>query len=132
MYILPTPTDHGEPDVDAITQGPFVYAVVRPGQRAGKWRMIRPMALNFTLNLVLALIVALMMKKRTSYGSRVLVAIVLGLFAGLSASLPLAIWMELPPMETLARLADPLVSWLLAGMAMAAIIKSPQRKIFAS
>ncbi len=130
IYMIPAPTQTGETDAKAITNGPFIYATVRPNKLTSSWSMLKPMALSFLLNLLLAWIIAIVMHKRSTYQSRVLVGIVFGIFAGLSASLPNAIWLELPALETIARLVDPIASWLLAALAMAAVIKSPERKIF--
>ena len=132
MYVIPTHNENDEPDVDAITSGPFVYAIVRPGKLDGPWNMGKPMALNFALNLFLALILAVIMAKRSHYRSKVMVGLVFGLFAGLTASLPLTIWMELPQLETLARLCDPIISWTLAALVMALIVKKTKRRIFIS
>lgn len=131
MYIAPSHKGD-EPDVDAISNGPYIYAIVRPGKLDSTWSMGLPMALSFAVNLFLALVIALIMKRRSHYRSKVLVGLAFGTFAGITAALPLAIWMELPKMETVARLCDPAISWTLAALVMAAIVKKPKRRIFSS
>lgn len=131
MYMAPPHGKDGGPDVDAITRGPFIYATVRPGKLEG-WSMAKPMALNFAVNLFLALLLATVMAKRSHYRSKVLTGLAFGLFAGITAALPLAIWMELPASETTARLCDPVISWTLAALVMALILRKPKRRIFAS
>ena len=131
MYIIPPYTEDGEPDMTAIENGPFVYATVRPGKLTG-WVMWKAMALSFAVNLFLALLIATLMTKRSHYRSKVLVGTAFGLFAGITASLPLMIWMELPAGETVARLCDPVITWTLASLVMALIVKKPKRRIFSS
>ena len=131
MYAISPHTDDGQPDADSIKNGPFVYATVRPGKINSR-DMWQPMALNFAINLFLALLIAVIMTKRSHYRSKVLVGTAFGLFAGITASLPLAIWMELPPGETTARLCDPVIAWTLASLAMGLIVKKPKRRIFSS
>ena len=131
MYIIPTYTENGEPNVDAIKNGPFIYATVRPG-KIDDWNMWKPMALNFAVNIFLALLIATLMVKRSHYRSKVLVGSAFGLFAGINASMPLMIWMELPSGEAIARLCDPLIAWTLAALVMATIVKRPKRRIFSS
>lgn len=130
QYMLPASTG-GEPNMDAIQRGPFIYATVRPGKLEG-WTMAKAMILNYAVCLFLALILAIVMMKRSHYVSKLTVGILFGLFAGITASLPHMIWMELPPMETVARLCDPIISWTLAAAAMANIVKRPKRRIFSS
>lgn len=130
MYMLPSPGKDGMPDAEAIEEGPFVYAVVRPKKLPGSWSQYKPMIMSYVVNLILAFIIALLMQNRSHYRSKALVGFVLGLFAGITASLPLNIWMELPITETLARFFDPLIAWTIAGLAMAAIVKKPKRRIF--
>ena len=131
MYMMPPQTAEGKPDVSSIQSGPFVYAIVRPGQ-LNDWNMFKPMMLSFVMNVFLALLLAMIMAKRSHYRSKVLVGTAFGLFAGVTASLPLMIWMELPSMETMARLLDPVIAWTLASSFMGLIIKKPQRRIFTS
>ena len=131
MYIIPPPTEDGDPDNAAIENGPFVYATVRPG-KIDSWAMWEPMALNFVVNLFLAMLIATLMAKRSHYRSKVLVGTAFGLFAGITASMPQMIWMELPKAEATARLCDPLIAWTLASLVMALIVKKPKRRIFSS
>ncbi len=131
MYMVPPHKEDGQPNVDAITEGPFVYAIVRPGKLEG-WDMLKPMALNFGVNLFLALTLAIIMARRSHYTSKLMVGFLFGLFAGITASLPLAIWMELPTLETTARLCDPVISWTLAAIVMGTLVKKPKRRIFSS
>ena len=131
MYIVPPPADNAQPDVEAIQRGPFMYAIVRPGELHG-WSMWKPMVLNFTVNLFLATLIAVIMVKRSHYRSKVLVGMAFGVFAGVSASMPLMIWMELPTAEAMARLLDPIIAWTLAAIVMGWVVKKPKRRIFTS
>ncbi|MFK7911548.1 MAG: hypothetical protein AB8F34_13255 [Akkermansiaceae bacterium] len=129
MYMLPPHGKDGQPDVDAIKKGPFMYAIVRPGE-LNDWSMFKPMILSFAVNLFLAFLIATIMIRRSHYRSKLLVGAAFGLFAGITAALPLAIWMELPSMEMTARLCDPIISWTLAAAVMGLIVIKPKRRIF--
>ncbi len=132
LYVLPR---HGEkgPDADAITEGPFVYAIVRPGKLDSPWKMSTPMIGSFCINLLGALIVAIAIHRirATRYISRASVGPAMGLFAGLTMTLPYWNWFELPDSHALAQILDPFIGWTIAGLVIAAIIKTPKaRRIF--
>lgn len=132
VYILPRRGEKG-PDAEAITQGPFVYAIVRPNKLDSPWKMSTPMIGSFCIQLMGALLIAIAIHKirATRYISRASVGPTMGLFAGLVMALPYWNWFELPDSHTLAQVLDPLIAWTIAGLAIAAIIKTPKaRRIF--
>lgn len=131
MYALSPLLIDVNPDKEATKSHPFIYAIIRPQQIDGR-SMIRPLVLNFGANLFLALILAIIMARRSHYISKLVVGLLFGLFAGITASAPLFIWMELPNMETIARLCDPLISWTFAAAIMGLIVKKTKRRIFSS
>lgn len=132
LYVLPRHTDKG-PNADAITNGPFVYAVIRPGKLHQPWSMTTPMIGSFCIQLAGAFIVSLaIFRIRASrYISRTSVGSAMGLFAGITVTLPTWNWFELPTTHALAQTLDPFIAWTLAGLVISSIIKPPKtRRIF--
>lgn len=132
VYVLPRHGENG-PDASAITEGPFVYAIVRPGKLDAPWKLARPLVGSFCIQLMGALLVTLAIYRirATRYISRASVGPAMGLFAGLMMALPYWNWFELPNTHTLAQILDPFIAWTLAGVAIAGIIKPPRpRRIF--
>jgi hypothetical protein len=64
----------------------------------------------------------------TTYGSRVLIVFLASLFAGVVYDLPYSNWYGFPMSYTVAHIATWTISWVIAGFAMAAIVKPQQAK----
>jgi len=132
IYMLPTPgTD--EDHAAKFTKGPFVYATVRPGKLDQPWTMETSLIYSFAINLACCLVIAVsvMRIRATRYISRASVGITMGLFAALSVVLPQWNWFETPGRHLLAAFLDPVIAYSLAGLVIAAIIKTPKaRRIF--
>lgn len=132
IYMLPRRGAQGI-DAQAITEGPLVYAVIRPGQLEQPWilsnHLVRSFIIQFLGSLILAVTVYRI--KASRFISRASVGIVMGLFAGVSSTLPFWNWFELPNSRVLVHILDPFICWTLAGLCIAAILKPPgPRKIF--
>jgi hypothetical protein len=98
----------------AMENGPYVYAIVRPGK--GEISMGRSMVLSFIRSLVCAsLIGALLSQVALFYPARIAFVAAAGLFAGLTCDLPLWIWMENPGRDTIVNVADHLITWIIGG-----------------
>jgi hypothetical protein len=81
---------------------------------------------QFLLSLVAALFVAWILgitAGATGYASRVLIVFVTSLFAACVYALPYWNWYRFPASYTIAYIATWSISWLIAGFALAAIIK---------
>lgn len=80
---------------------------------------------GFILDLFAALLAALVLAatKVGGYTTRALLVTALGLFAGLVSHVSQWTWMSLPAGFALNMVADLVVGWLLAGLAMAAIVR---------
>jgi hypothetical protein len=61
----------------------------------------------------------------TTYGARVMIIVLIGLFAELYIVLPYWNWYWFPTNYTIGHLIGGVVSWAIAGLAMAAIVKQP-------
>lgn len=132
LYLLPRRQESG-PDAKAITEGPFVYAIVRPGELTAPWKLGRHLVISFCIQLIGALIIALAIHRirATRYISRASVGPAMGLFAGVVMTLPYWNWFELPDSHSLSQVLDPFIAWTLAGLVIATIIKPPRaRRIF--
>ena len=103
------------------SNGPTVYAMVRPGPR-DKEDLNSTMLHGFLINILAASALLLLIQKsgHTEFLDRLSIALLAGLF--LVSSLNAWNWMEFPGMETIATLADGIVPWTLAGAAIAAIL----------
>lgn len=132
LYLMPTKGQDG-PNAEAITEGPFIYAVVRPGKLDTPWKMSTHLICSYGIQLAGALIIAIAIYRirATRYLSRASVGPAMGLFAGLTMTLPHWNWLGLPGSDALVHILDPLIGWTLAGLCIAAIIKPPRtRRIF--
>lgn len=132
IYMLPAPGTDEDHTVE-FTKGPFVYAMVRPGSLDQPWSMTESMIRSFCINLVCCLVIAISVLRirATRYISRASVGVTMGLFAALSVVLPQWNWFETPGRHLLAAMLDPIICYSLAGLAIAAIIKTPKaRRIF--
>lgn len=81
---------------------------------------------QFLFGLVAALLVSwilAMTASATTYGSRVLIVFLAALFGGFVYTLPYWNWYGFPPAYILGEIGTWAVSWLVAGLAIAAIVK---------
>lgn len=132
VYVYPwldkdTPDQRREHDewIERTKEGPFVFAVVRPGAKSGQ-SMARTMGVTFATQLVAAFLVALALvaaSPRLNYIGRVLFVAVFGLFAWIVGYLPAVTWWEFPWAYAFPYAIDLLAGWFLAGLSMAVLIK---------
>lgn len=130
IYQHPAPGESGI-NTEAVTKGPFIYAIVRPEPLSSPWSMKASLIRFFCMQLLGALIIsmAVLHIRKERYIYRAGVGCMMGGFAGLMTSLPAWNWLELPAQHTVAYLLDPLLTWTLGGLVIAAIIrpKRPRR-----
>ena len=132
VYMLPTPSMEEDQSAE-FTAGPFIYATVRPGKLEEPWSMTKSLIYGFIINLACSLIIAISVLRirATRYISRASVGITMGLFAAVCIVLPQWNWFETPGGHLLAGFLDPVIAYSLAGLVIAAIIKTPKaRRIF--
>lgn len=126
LYVMPAcprPTKHAtleenrkaEADFEkARENGPFVYAVVRPGRR--EMSMGSNLIVSFLRTLVCATLIAGMLAPAMlAYPARIGFVAAAGLFAGLTCELPMWIWFEHPGRDTIVRVADHFFAWVIGG-----------------
>lgn len=98
----------------ALKNGPYVYAIIRPGK--GEVSMGTNLALSFLRTLICAFLIAAMLSQTALfYPARIAFVAAAGLFAGLSADLPLWIWFENPGRDAVVNIADHLIAWIIGG-----------------
>lgn len=119
VYVFPK----GE-DMEDKKKGPTMFAVIRPGERSN-FTMNKLVLRGFLATLVSSLILGIMLSAaapRLNYIGRVMFVLMGGLFAGLAAAYPNCIWWEFPTDFVGLSIIDLVVSWGLAGLAMAGLI----------
>ncbi len=101
----------------ALNDGPYMYAIVRPGKKDGD--MTQSLIRGFVRSLLASLLIgALMTPLVISYAGRVSFAAALGAFAGLAVDVQQWIWFELPTRDLIVNMADHFIEWSLAGVVL--------------
>ncbi len=129
IYVLPSmePTSklaapeekkaHEAKQAKALEDGPYVYAIIRPGK--GEISMGTNMVLSFVRTLICALLIAALLSQAALfYPARMAFVAAAGLFAGLTSDLPMWIWMEQPARDTIVNIADHVIAWIIGGAVM--------------
>lgn len=102
----------------AHEEGPYVYAIVRPGK--ADINMGRNLIRSFIRSLIVAgLIGGLMTQLTMSYPGRLAFAAAIGAIIGLGAEAQMWIWFELPTRELIVNMTDHFIEWTLAGSVLA-------------
>jgi len=107
-------------------QGPTGILIYKPGGENLNFGKL--LLVQFLIGLVAAFISAWILGATagaTSYGTRVLIVALIGLFAEIYIDMPYWNWYGFPLDYTIAHLLGGVASWAAAGLAMAAIIKRP-------
>lgn len=118
-------------------RGPYMMGVVRSGSLDAVPGMGPFMLRGVAIQLIAALIAAVLLAAAApnlNYAGRFMFVLMLGVFAGVTGHLPNWNWWWFPLDHTLVSIADSVISWALAGLAMAAIIKptAPSRETAAA
>lgn len=110
-----------EKQAKAMEDGPYVYAIIRPGK--GGNSMGTNMILSFIRALICALLIAMLLNQvALFYPARIAFVAAAGLFAGLTCDLPMWIWMENPGRDTIVNIADHLITWIIGGAVLGLFI----------
>ncbi len=107
-------------------RGPYMMGVVRSGSLEEAPAMGPFMARGIAIQLVSALIAAVLLAAAASnlnFIGRFMFVLMLGVFAGVTGHLPNWNWWWFPVDHTVVSIADSIIGWAIAGLAMAAIIK---------
>ena len=112
-----------------VKQGPVGVIIVRPS--GGEAMSPRQLGTELATNVVSALLAAFLLTfVRSGYWGRVLFVTLLGVFGFLTISVPYWNWYGFPVDFTAAEAIDQIAGWFLAGLVLAAIVRS--RKVAVS
>jgi hypothetical protein len=119
IYTIPSPQ---AADSSTPVPGPHVFAAVNP---APNLSMGAPMGIGLVNQIVCALIIVWLLghTRPLGYGARVCFASAIGLLIGLAGSVPNWNWWGFSTPYMLAEIADQLIGWTLAGLAMAKVVR---------
>lgn len=102
----------------AHADGPYMYAIVRPGKT--EVSMTRNLIHSFVRSLLAAVLLGALMTQLTlPYAGRLAFAAAIGALIGLGAEAQMWIWFELPTRELIVNMADHFIEWTLAGSVLA-------------
>jgi len=109
-------------------QGPVGFMFVKPGAEAMPPSMF---AQAGAMDIVIALIATLLVRSAgfRAYWQRVIFVTALGLFAGIMTHGAYWNWMHFPLDYSLVMFADSIVTCLLMGLVIAAVVKAPARRV---
>jgi len=119
----PTPAQQKE-FLDKYKQGPTGILIYHPGGE--ELNFGKRLVVQFMIGLVAAFLAAwilAMTASATTFSGRVLIITLMALFAGVYMSLPYWNWYGFPTNYTVAYIFTVVVSWLIAGFGMAAVMK---------
>jgi hypothetical protein len=128
MYFLPGPEGRTDQEWQlAASKGPLVVASVRPGSHQSP--MWLPMLISLCTQLGAAFLISVLVRIAGiySYEGRVLFVMTIGLLAGLLGHMPSWTWWEFPTTWVAVEIADLVIGWFLAGLAIAAFTARPRR-----
>jgi hypothetical protein len=112
--------------LEKYRRGPSGILVYQPGGEGVQFGKL--MGYQFLFGLVGSFIIAWVLALTagsTTFGSRAWLALLIALFGGIVYALPEWNWYGSPASYIIASIASMLVSWGIAGLAMAAIVKRP-------
>lgn len=105
----------------AMKEGPYVYAIVRPGRTTAT--LADSLIASAVRSLLAAVLLAVLMSQLTmSYAGKLSFAAAIGFFVGLAAEVPDWIWFELPGGVLAVNMADHFIEWTLVGAVLAAFL----------
>ncbi len=110
-----------------ITSGPYGFMVLYPNGRDPSLGKRLPIELG--TNIVCALLAAILVSQiRPGFPVRVTCVTLVGILASVMTLVPYWNWYGFPTDYTLAQIAENTIGWLLAGAALALIVRSPTMK----
>jgi hypothetical protein len=107
-------------------QGPTGILVYKPGGEDSNFGKL--LGIQFLIGLVGAFIAAWILGvtvSATAYGSRVMIVVLMGLLAEIYIVLPYWNWYGFPANYAIGHILGGILTWAVAGLAMAAIVKRP-------
>lgn len=131
---LPPMSEHDNAETqmqwqDDAKRGPFVYMWIMRGGL--QFNMAGSMVIQFLIQLAVGLIAAFLLAKSTftTWLGRAAGVSVLVFSGSFLTLVPFWNWFGFPVLSTVVTLADYLIAWFLAGLAMAKVVPSASRKL---
>ncbi len=125
IYIIPGDQSLSEEaKMEAMKNGPFVFASVRVGADED-FSMGKSILRGFTATLVAGIILAILLgavAPRLNYIGRVFYVIMIAVFVGIAGIYPNQIWWEFSTGHVLWNMLDVIIGWGVAALIMAAMI----------
>ncbi|GEP45517.1 hypothetical protein [Brevifollis gellanilyticus] len=107
-----------EAHATAHEKGPYVYAIVRPGE--AELNMPQNLLRSFIRSLIVTILIGGLMTQLTmSYPGKLAFAAAIGAIIGLGSEAQMWIWFELPTRELIVNMTDHFIEWTLAGSVLA-------------
>ena len=123
----PQSNEEMQAHLEKVAKGPFGFMVIYPTGRDVSLAKRLPIELG--TNVVCAILAAVLVSQlRPGFVVRVACVTLLGLLASIMTSVPFWNWYGFPTDFTLAQIAEHTVGWLLAGIALAAIVRPAAAK----
>jgi hypothetical protein len=108
-----------------LKQGPAGVLIIQP--QGGEPMSPRQLGTEVATDIVAAILAALLLSQaRGNYWGRVAFVALLGIFGFVTISVPYWNWYAFPTDFTTAEAVDQVVGWFLAGLVLAAIVRSPK------
>lgn len=105
----------------AMEDGPYIYAVVRPGK--SHYSMGNNMIMGVIRSFIASLLLAGLLSVTTlPYSGRVALCAAAGLFAGVVVDLPMWTWFETPTRDLVVNIVDHIIEWTLGGLVLGALV----------
>ena len=128
MYALPGKNEKGEVEAEAMEKGPFMMAVIRPGSNDGYSFAFSTLVNWLTAIIGCVALVAIMRLASNRFSKMALIAFLTSIFLGITAALPALNLSEYPMSKVQAIFVDSMISWSLAGIAMAYVLTFTPKK----
>lgn len=132
LYLFPgeNAESHRTPEAQAalsekVRRGPTGLLLIHPQGSDPNWAplLLRELASNMLAALLLGFVLS---HVAGGYGRRVLIAVLLGVFAWLSLSVSYWTWYGFPSAFTVAEGLDQMIGWLVGGAVIAKIVPAPR------
>jgi hypothetical protein len=130
LYFMPGHDMSREPTAEEMRkyeEGPTAFLVYNPtGEKAmSPWQLVRQALFDILCGLIAAFIISATVASLTT---RVIMVMLMGLFAWLAISAPYWNWYRFPAAFTIGEGLDSVIGWLLAGFLIAWMIQRAEKK----
>jgi hypothetical protein len=127
LYFVPAIHTDMQAHTEKVAKGPYGFMVIYPTGR--DISLAKRLPIELGTNIVCALLAAIIVSQiRQGFVDRVMCVTLIGLLASIMTLVPYWNWYGFPTDFTLAQIIEHTVGWLLAGFALAAIVRPTAAK----